>query len=311
MDFPDPTSALPAPVGGKMPDPLIILCPPRSFSSVVCGIIGQHPQCYGLPELNLFMADTLTDATGAFAGRNFGRDGLRRALAQLHDGRQDEETIAAADAWILEHGDWPIHKVWAHIQECVGPRILVEKSPSNVFRRDNLDRVLRVFPNANILHLVRHPRSTTESIVSLRTTYAMRDSSQRKSYDPENIWRLSHELVTGRFTDLPIGQYMRVKGERLLAALDIYLPQICAWLGIRRDPEAIEAMLHPENSPYAGPGPESAPRGNDPNFLSEPKLDFERLRRLREPSLEGELSWRPGETFEPSTIKLARQFGYS
>jgi hypothetical protein len=32
---------------------MLILCPPRSFSSVVSAMIGQHPQLYGFPELNL------------------------------------------------------------------------------------------------------------------------------------------------------------------------------------------------------------------------------------------------------------------
>jgi hypothetical protein len=38
--------------------PLFILAPPRSFTSVICGMIGQHPQMYGLPEVNLFAGET-------------------------------------------------------------------------------------------------------------------------------------------------------------------------------------------------------------------------------------------------------------
>ena len=41
------------------PPPLFILCPGRSFSSVVCGMIGSHPEMFALPELNLFCADTV------------------------------------------------------------------------------------------------------------------------------------------------------------------------------------------------------------------------------------------------------------
>ena len=41
--------------------PLVILCPARSFSSVVCAMLGQHPQTYGLPELHLFITDTVDD----------------------------------------------------------------------------------------------------------------------------------------------------------------------------------------------------------------------------------------------------------
>jgi hypothetical protein len=69
--------------------------------------------------------------------------------------------------------------------------------------------------------------------------------------------------------------------------------------------------MHPENSPYAGEGPSAAPRGNDPNFLANPKLDRDRMARLREPNMVEPLSWRPGEYFEPKTVKLGRQLGYS
>ncbi|QIB35184.1 sulfotransferase family protein [Ancylobacter pratisalsi] len=296
------------------PEPLFILCPPRSYSSIVCGILGQHPQCYGLPELNLFLGDTLGEVWTGFGTfmKSFGRHGLLRTLAQLHDGVQNEETVARAQEWILARTDWPIRKVFDHIQELVGPRILIDKSPSTLFRAEFLERALKQFPDANYLHLVRHPRSTAASVLSLRAAHEqIARMANNALFDPERIWRVSHELSVTLTEPLPLGQSMRLKGEAMLANLEIYLPQICEWLGIRSDPEAIEAMMHPENSPYACEGPPNAPRGNDPNFLENPSIDTERLARIREASLIGELSWRPGENFDPRTVKLARQLGYS
>ena len=298
-----------------MPEPLIILCPPRSYSSIVCGIIGQHPQCYGLPELNLFVCDTLGEAWHGLIGfmGNFGRDGLVRAFAQLHDGEQNPDTVARAKAWIQQHLDWTVGQVFAHIQELIGDRILVEKSPSTVFKREHLDRMLRTFPAANLLHLIRHPRGTAELVLSLRANFAglNRLVSNLPSRDPERVWLFTHDMIVSATEDLALGQCMRLKGEALLAHLDVYLPQICEWLDIRNDADAIEAMMHPEESPYACPGPQGATGGNDPNFLANPSLDRERLAKLQEPVLPGELSWRPGQQFEHATIKLAKQLGYS
>ena len=50
------------------------------------------------------------------------------------------------------------------------------------------------------------------------------------------------------------------------------LYRIAAWLGVRTDAEAIEAMLHPEASPFAHPGPAESgvAGGNDPLFLRDP-----------------------------------------
>ena len=297
-----------------MPEPLFVLCPPRTYSSIVCGIIGAHPDCYGLPELNLFLGDTLGEGWRRYPLLRSitGKDGLLRTLAQLHEGEQTEDTVARAGEWIEQHSDWPVRKVFDHIEELVGNKILVEKSPIYSMNREYLVRMLNVFPKASVLHLIRHPRGMGDSYISLRSTFenlnrVVGDAPER---DPERIWRATHEMIMTVTEDLPLGQCMRLKGEALLADPENYLPQICEWLGIRTDAEAINAMMHPENSPYARPGPPNAPRGNDPNYLSNPAIDRARLAKLKEPSLDGELNWRPGEIFAPETRRIAKQLGY-
>lgn len=47
-----------------MLEPLFILAPPRSFTSVVCAMIGQHPDMCGLPEVNLAIAGRMDVWTG-------------------------------------------------------------------------------------------------------------------------------------------------------------------------------------------------------------------------------------------------------
>jgi Sulfotransferase family len=277
-------------------------------------MIGEHPDCYGLPELNLFLGDTLGESWQRYPvlRRLAGKDGLLRTLAQLHEGKQTDDTVTRAEEWFAQHSDWPVAKVFDHIQELVGHKILVEKSPTTAFQREYMERMLNVFPNVNILHLIRHPRGTAESVVSLRASHEglNRLLESVKTVDPEKRWRETHELIIRMTENLPLGQCMRLKGEALLSNLENYLSQICEWLGIRTDNDAINAMMHPEHSPYACPGPPAAPRGNDPNFLSNPVLDRARLAKLKEPTLEGELKWRPGEMFAPETRKLAKQLGY-
>jgi hypothetical protein len=273
-------------------------------------MLGQHPQCYGLPELFLFFADDLGGVMRRTFVLRFIRDGLLRTLAQLHEDEQTDDSIARAWQWVSARSDWPVRRVFDHIQELVGPRVLVEKSPGITAGREFLERLLRNYPKAKLLHLVRHPRSTAESLINFREQFDWQAAAGRAAPDPERVWRISHELVVTVMHDLPAGQYMCIKGEALLSDLGLYLPQICEWLGVRSDSEAIDAMMHPENSPYAKLGPPSAPYGNDPNFLSNPTIDRERLAKIKEPRLDGDLSWRPGEAFAPATRRLAKQFGY-
>ena len=44
-----------------MRDPLFVIAPPRSYTSVIGGMLGQHPETYGLPEVNLSHGHTLGD----------------------------------------------------------------------------------------------------------------------------------------------------------------------------------------------------------------------------------------------------------
>src|SRR5262245_693869 len=86
----------------SFPPPLIILGSPRSFTSLVCGMLGQHPDAYGMPELNLFMSDSIRVLVGELTGyRQIQMHGLLRAVAQLYAGEQTLVGIDMARRWLL------------------------------------------------------------------------------------------------------------------------------------------------------------------------------------------------------------------
>src|SRR5262245_58906214 len=82
-------------------DPVFILTLPRSFSSVVCAMLGQHPQMYGFPELHLFPVETVAEWWVRVGGKTPKlRDGLLRTIAQLYFQEQTDRTIALARGWL-------------------------------------------------------------------------------------------------------------------------------------------------------------------------------------------------------------------
>jgi hypothetical protein len=295
-----------------MPLPLFILCPGRSFSSVVCTAIGQHPELYDVPEIYLGIADTvgalLDKATEH--GKKYLAYGLVRVIAQLHHGDQSEASAQAAWAWLREHRTWSTGKMYHHLAERVAPRRLVDKSPSHG-QPENLDRLLAVFPGAFFLHLLRHPRPTTRSLYKVhlqRLAARQPEKVPQLGKRVERQWLKVHRNIIAFTRRLPPGRAMRIQGEQLLADPERYFSQIAEWLEIRADPDAIEAMKHPERSPYARLGPPSAPYGNNSGFLEDPAL---RIGRPSTGDLSGPLEWsEPGDGFCPETIALARQFGY-
>ncbi len=94
----------------------------------------------------------------------------------------------------------------------------------------------------------------------------------------------------------------------MLADPDRYLRQIAEWLDIEVDSAAIEAMKHPENSPFARLDRRNARGGNNRNYLEDPRL---RVSAAPRANLTDPLDWMPdGSGFSPATVGLARCFGY-
>lgn len=294
------------------PPPVFITTCMRSYSSVVCGMLGQHPELYGLPEVNLSTAESVSGLLNMFRRiRPASLHGLLRTIAELEFGGQSDATVAEANRWLEAHRDWSTAELFRHIAAKVAPRAIVEKSPTSVAFPRHLQRLHAAFPEARFLHLTRHPRPTCKSIHALiAATDAKKGGHRADQVNPERLWNRMNANAFAFLKDLPIGQGMHIRGEDLLSDPDFYMRQICAWLGIRDDAEAIAAMKHPERSAFARFGPEAARFGNDPNYLENPEF---RQRPIPEAALAGPQEWMPGAPagFAAQTRELAHHLGYT
>ena len=63
-----------------------------------------------------------------------------------------------------------------------------------------------------------------------------------------------------------------VRAEDLLHEPGVYLTRLANWLGVSSDPRAIEAMKHPERSPYASLAPMNLVGDGDSEFQRSPRL---------------------------------------
>ena len=288
-----------------MSDPLFILAPPRSYTSVVCGMIGQHPEMLGLPEINLFAGDDYQHLSRWYRIRPRFQHGLLRAIAELGLGEQNEANIEAARHWLEENPKLETKAIYQDLANWAAPRSLVDKSPIYVYDAFALDRIDRACPRARYLHLLRHPRGTCESIQALRREHS--NNTNFPPLDPETSWLKPHLRILEFLETIPTYRKIRIRGEDLLEKPACYLPQIVDWLGLDSSPASIEPMFHPERSPFACNGPPNARFGNDPGFLNEP-----RLRPYRAPalSLEGPMSWDSRISFSNTLKHYALFFGY-
>jgi hypothetical protein len=305
---------------------LFILAPPRSFTSIICGMVGQHPDMMGLPEINLFAEDDYATLEARLYDMRPGfRHGLLRAIAEIGLGGQTVENVEAAQQWLEENRDLPAGEVFADLAAWAAPRRLVDKSPIYAYADESLLRIEAGVPGARYLHLTRHPRSVCESVFKLRERVQsavdrlrkagvasagdrMKNNRLAEIDDPDQMWMEPHQRIMRFLDQVPRDRWLRMRGEDFMADPDRYLKDVAEWLGVDTGVAAIEAMKHPEQSPFACLGPRNARFGNDPSFMESPEL---RPYTPKPMELEGPLAGSGGTHLSDALKACARDLGYA
>jgi len=271
--------------------------------------MGQHPQLCGLPELRLFHVDTVEELLAdqiPELSTSLRMAGLLRTLAEIHEGLQTTDSIERALRWLEGRRHWTTAQVFRHVQECVFPRAIVEKSPETVRTDSALTRAIAICPQARLVHLVRHPWATVASMVDAWLWLPFWQITPEAAHEYcARVWITQHERIM-RLTAADPDRCFRVRIEDITDPINSALAQFCHWAGLENSNRALAAMRRPDLSPFARLGPPNAPGGFDPKFLEGP-----RLRPLVAP---GGLAPPTNWLLHPGTlaraVTLARQFGY-
>ena len=294
--------------------PLFILAPARSYSSVISTMIGQHPQCASLPELKLFAYPTIGELEASLPrywsdrGITHRSPGLVRAIAQFELGNQSPAALGSALSWLSERRHWSGSQIFDVLLERISPRIAVEKSPENVGADDALARLAAFYPAARYLHLTRHPVMTQRSMQEhiRRTVPGFVLPGQPMSGIA--AWVETHCRILKFAATLPKSRYLCAKAEDILDRPRDQLRLIAEWLALSTTNDAIEAMLHPERSPFATPGPASTGivGGLDPGFLNDPVPRSVNA----PPKMAMPQEWADNSSLWLMTVDMANRLGY-
>ena len=298
-----------------LPAPLFILGSPRSFTSVISTMLGQHPETYGVPELNLFIEESMETLWPRMTGPNqFMLHGLLRMVAQLYGGEQDNLTIEMAQRWIRRRLKHSTTDIFYELAERVAPLHIIDKSPVYATSPSHMLRIQQSFPDAYYLHLVRHPVTQGNSLSQVADGRMLMMS---QSYDfsvfppildPQYSWMNVQHNILNFLDTVACDRKLTMRGEDFLNQPKQHMVELCEWMNLSTSDEAIEDMFHPERSPFAKVGPCGAHLGNDINFLRQPEF---RQQTIKERSLDETLSWREdGKPFLPEVRRIAKQLGY-
>lgn len=279
-------------------------------------MLGQHPDAYGVPEVNLLLTDTLEQLVEISSGeRMFLLHGLLRAVAQLYTGEQTLSSIQMAHRWIKRRLHQPSAKVYQELCEKVAPLRIIDKSPAYSKNLTVLNRIRQAFPEAHYLYLVRHPKEQGKSmmkapqeIATLVAGDSLDYSTEPPTIDPQFAWFSRQAKILDFLGTLPTHQVMWLRGEDLCNDPRPHLERLCHWLDLAWNDDIYKQMLRTQDSPYACVGPYGAQWGNNPGFQKSPVF---RQAALKPTSLEGSLPWRKDDQgLKPEVVRLAQALGY-
>ncbi len=292
--------------------PIFLLCPARSCSSVAIAMLGQHPQLYGFPELRLFRAAKVggllisPEPSKGMPSRER-NSGLVRTIAQLHDGTQSYESAERAWRWLCCRRELDVQELLDHLLTLVAPRTAIEKSPETSLTCEALDRAARAYPAARYIHLVRHPWTTVASMATAwgRLSYWSVPPAEAAEYCAR-VWLSQHRRIDAFGSRMGTDRFVRVRAEDLINRPEHVIPQLCGRLGISQNDHCTRPMSSPEMSVFASRGPANASGGLDPKFLDRPH----RHHVLLPSSLDPQPIWSVDGPTRKAVTCLAREFGY-
>ena len=293
-----------APLPGlqKNPPAVFVLSPPRSGSTLLRVMLAGHPSLFAPPELELLGFDTLAERHDAFPGRDaFRLEGLLRAVMEARHCSPEEarELVDSFARWGLT-----TREMYGWLQEWIGPRLLVDKTPTYAWDPEVLRRAEAGFDGAHYIHLVRHPLGMVRSFEEARIDqiFFHEDHPFSRREVAEALWTVAHRNTLEFLAGIPEARRRVVVFEELLHDPERVLRGLCGFLGLEYDPAMAEPYQPSPARMTDGLHAESRMLG-DVKFHQHGRVEAEVAERWRQELAE--------ETLGEPARELARRLGYA
>jgi amino acid adenylation domain-containing protein len=241
--------SVPAPPGvrtAKNPPAVFVLSAPRSGSTLLRVLLGGHPGLFSPPELLLLNYETLRQRREALDSdrHRFWLDGTVRAVMAVEgcDGETARERMAE-----LESQDLTVQQFYARLQERLGSRVLVDKTPWYALDSEALRRAEECFEGAKFIHLLRHPCGVISSFdeAKLQTVLPPVVGAGVDAFGPrrlaELIWQVSQDNIQAFLGGIHTRRQMRLRFEDLVRRPREEMGRVSEFLGVPFE----ESMLQP------------------------------------------------------------------
>jgi amino acid adenylation domain-containing protein len=218
-----------------------ILSPPRSGSTLLRVMLAGNPNLFAPPELELLGFNTLRERKSVFTGRwELWTEGTIRALMEVFDCDADE-----AKQRMEEHEarGLTIQQFYRYLQDAIGSRLLVDKTPSYSLDTATLQRAEDDFDRPLYVHLLRHPHGMIRSFekARLEQVFFRPEHSFSRRQLAELIYDVCHENIFDLLSRVAPERHLQVRFEDMVRDPRGQMERLCGFLGVPFD----ERMLDP------------------------------------------------------------------
>ncbi len=258
--------------GNKNSPAIFILAPPRSGTTLLRVMLSGHPELFAGSELQLLGFNTLKERRAAYSGKyKLWLEGTIRAIMELKKCNPGEAMQMMKG---YEQMDYSTKDFYAVLQEWIGDKTLVDKSPSYALDMNTLLKAEQDFHQARYIHLVRHPYAMVRSFEKYHMDQVLylRDNPFSARELGELVWLISHKNVLEFLERIPGDRQFHMRFEELVTEPRAVMEKMCEAFEIKFHPEMINPYDNLAEKMTDGIYKESKPMG-DTHFLDRRNID--------------------------------------
>jgi acyl transferase domain-containing protein/acyl-CoA synthetase (AMP-forming)/AMP-acid ligase II/acyl carrier protein len=221
----------------KNPPAIFIVSPPRSGSTLLRVILAGHPKLFAPPELDLLSFNTLDEI-------NFYLQSSFRTVMQIKNCSIEEAKDIVEE---FRRQKMPTKTFYRLLQEWIGERRLIDKTPGYAYYLGLLKRAEADFENPMYIHLMRHPYGMIHSFEEARLDLFTGDQFARHFPFPlstrelaEVTWIICHQNIMEFLKEVPGHRQHCIKFEDLVREPQKSVEELCHFLDLEFLPEMLE-----------------------------------------------------------------------
>ncbi len=237
----EPLSPHPDKESAKNARAVFILSPPRSGSTLLRVMLAGNPNLFAPPELELLGFNTLQERKSVFTGRwELWTEGTLRALMEVFGCDADEARRRMED---FETRGLTTQQFYRHLQDAIGSRLLVDKTPSYSLDAATLQRAEDDFDRPLYIHLLRHPHGMIRSFekAKLEQVFFRPQHSFSRRQLAELIFDVCHQNIFDLLSHVEPVRHLQVRFEEMVQDPRGQMERLCGFLRVPFD----ERMLDP------------------------------------------------------------------